>query len=91
MDIESEIKELKRRVDGLEGVVSVLSGHLAKVHPEVVTLKVGTIDRFDKVEDLVGKVIARVDMLNTQVWSLRDDLPEILEAAMNKVGRSGRI
>ena len=36
MDVESEIRELKRRVGDLEGAVSLLAGQFSKVHPEVI-------------------------------------------------------
>lgn len=79
MDLESEIKDLKRRVDDLEGAVSVLTGHVGRVHPDLVHLARTTTARFDKVEDLMGKVAGRLDLLNTQVWSLRDELPGMLD------------
>lgn len=84
MDIEGEITELKRRVGDLEGAVNVLAGRVGQVHPDLMALRQTTTDRFDKVEDLVGKVVGRLDDLNSQVWSLRDDLPHILSAARER-------
>lgn len=88
MDVESEILELKRRVGDLEGAVSVLTGHVGKVHPDLVALSTATAKRFDSVEELVGKVASRIDLLNNQLWSLRDDLPEMLATALEKNGQS---
>lgn len=82
MDIEREITELKRRVGDLEGAVNVLAGQVGKVHPDLVALGAATGRRFDKVEDLVGKVANRLDTLNTQLWSLRDDMPDLVVAAI---------
>ncbi len=84
MDVESEIMELKRRVGDLEGAVSVLTGQVGKVHPDLMALATATANRFDNVEELVSKVGGRIDLVNNQLWSLRDDLPEILAAALDK-------
>jgi hypothetical protein len=81
MDVEAEIRELKRRVGDLEGAVNVLSGQIGKVHPDLVAFAAASETRFDRMEDLVGKVTSRLDLMNTQIWSLRDDLPIILARA----------
>lgn len=83
MDVEHEINELRRRVGDLEGAVSVLTGQVGKVHPDLVIFSGSTQRRFDKVEDLVDKVATRLDTLNTQLWSLRDDLPQMLATALS--------
>ena len=84
MDIEHEITALKRRVGDLEGAVNVLTGQIGNVHPDLVALSTVATSRFDKVEDLVGKVFGRMDLMNTQIWSLRDDMPELVAAALAK-------
>ncbi len=78
MDVESEIRELKRRVGDLEGAVNVLAGQFGKVHPEVISLSKSAEMRFDKVEELMVKVSGRLDLMNTQLWGLRDDLPVLI-------------
>ena len=57
MDIEADVKDLRRQVGDLEGAIGALSGQ-------------------------VGQIVARLDTLNTQVWSLRDDLPLIVQSAV---------
>lgn len=84
MDVEKEIMDLKRRVGDLEGAVNVLTGQIGKVHPELVALGTATDSRFDKVEELFGKVVSRMDMMNTQIWSLRDELPGMIADAQRK-------
>jgi hypothetical protein len=86
MDIESEIQELKRRVGDLEGAVNVLSGRLSQVHPELVSLTRAAERRFDGVESLIGDLMSRLDLVNTQVWSLRDDLPDLISTALSDKG-----
>jgi hypothetical protein len=85
MDVETEITDLKRRVGELEGAVSVLTGHLGKVHPDLVTLSSTAKVRFDTVDSLMHRVFDRLDTMNTQVWALRDDLPELVSNAVRKV------
>jgi predicted nucleic acid-binding Zn-ribbon protein len=82
MDVEAEIRELKRRVDNLEGAVTVLAGKVGNLHPELQTLKETSVDRFDKIEDAMSRFVNRLDMVNTQIWSLRDDFPEIIDKAI---------
>lgn len=82
MDIENEIKTLKRRVDSLEGAVNVLAGHLGAIGPDVAELKALNVARFDTVDDTMRRLSQRLDTMNTQIWSLRDDLPELLGEAL---------
>ncbi|MGE0628209.1 MAG: hypothetical protein AB7O43_10325 [Hyphomicrobiaceae bacterium] len=84
MEFEDEIRNLKRRVDDLEGAVSVLTGQIGRVHPELVTLTETTAQRFDRIEGLVAKVASSLETVNTQVWSLRDDLPSLVLDAIRK-------
>ena len=84
MDVETEIKDLKRRVGDLEGAVNVLVGNVGGVQPELQALKSLTATHFDKVEGAMGSFIKRLDTMNTQIWSLRDDFPDLLSAAVRK-------
>lgn len=89
MDIEAEIRDLKKRVDDLEGAFSVLTGQLRTVSPGLTDLGKETRDRFDRVESTlrgldaqIGSVGTRMNGLELQVWSLRDDLPALIGAAV---------
>ena len=83
MDIEHEIRELKRRVGDLEGTVNVLMGQVTRLYPELNTLALQTTARFDKTDDALGKVVSRLERLDTHVWSLRDDLPDLIREALH--------
>jgi hypothetical protein len=87
MDIETEIQDLKRRVGDLEGAVNVLTGQLRDVHPNLVSLQSQTTQRFDTVEALMGRIVSRLDDVNLQVWSLRDDFPALVSAALDRAQR----
>lgn len=84
MDIEAEIHNLKRRVGDLEGAVNVLTGQISAIQPNIVALRDQSTESFNRVEGLIGRLVARVDTLNSQVWSLRDDLPELMNAALRE-------
>ncbi len=87
MDVEAEIDDLKRRVGDLEGAVNVLSGRIGQVHPELLEVKRQTNDGFSRLGGVMDKVVARLDTINTQVWGLRDDLPEIIGTILKHEGR----
>lgn len=84
MDIESEIRELKRRVDDLEGAVSVLTGQLGNVAPALVQIKDVSEHGLATIGDQMARFVKRLDTMNTQVWSLRDDLPGLVADAVKK-------
>lgn len=84
MDVEAEIKELKRRIANLEGAVSVLAGHVGGLQPDLQTLKDISVDRFTKIEEAMSRFVNRLDTMNTQIWSLRDDFPELIGNALRR-------
>jgi hypothetical protein len=87
MDVQAEISELKRRVGDLEGAVSVLTGHLGRVHPELLELQQQSAQSFDKIGSVMERLVVRMDTMGTHVWSLRDDLPSLIAEALIKSGR----
>lgn len=86
MDLEAEVLQLKRRVDDLEGAVNVLAGQVQATRPELIALKAETMRRFDAADGQMGRIVQRLDTMNTQVWSLRDDLPILLRKALAEAG-----
>lgn len=87
MDIEAELRHLKRRVDDLEGVVNDLTGQFRAIHPELMALKSETARRFDVADGQMVRIVNRLDSVNTQVWSLRDDLPLLFRRALDERDR----
>ena len=84
MDIEFEIRDLKRRVGDLEGAVNVLASRMQAARPELEALRSHCNGRFDNIDAQISKVVQHLDTLNTQTWSLRDDLPEMIAAALRR-------
>ena len=84
MDVEREILELKRRVGDLEGTVNVLAVNFGRIQPEIEALREATRPRFDALEELIQRMVGKMDALNAQVWSLRDDMPILLSDVLKK-------
>jgi flagellar capping protein FliD len=75
MDVESEIRDLKRRVGEIEGSFGFLTQQIKSVHKDLLAFQARTEQRLDKVD-------GRLDRLDKGVRSLRDDMPGIVGAAM---------
>ena len=82
MDFELEIRELQRRVGDLEGAVSVLAGQIGSVGPRLAALQEKEEAHFATLSRSLGDVMRGLDTMNTQIWSLRDDLPLLVRQAL---------
>mgnify|MGYP001235092208 CR=1 FL=1 len=82
MDLEAELKSLKQRMDDLEQAVNSIAGQFQAMHPELMALKAETCRRFDASDQMMARIVSRLDTVNTQVWSLRDDLPLLMRRAL---------
>lgn len=82
MDVEAELKELKRRVSDLEGAVNVLAGQMRTIQPQLEAFMSSAGKRFDDAERQMDRIVSRLDTVNTQVWCLRDDLPHLIRDAL---------
>jgi hypothetical protein len=71
MNIEAEIRELKRRVGELEGSFGFLTQQIKAVHKDLLAFQT--------------KTELRLDRLETEVRSLRQDMPGIVGSAMREV------
>jgi hypothetical protein len=89
MDVEAEIRDLKRGVGELEGSFGFLTGQIQNVHKDLLGFEEkaerklrehdGRFDRLDgKIDALDRKVDAKVD-------GLRHDLPGIVAETMREV------
>ncbi|MFA6139309.1 MAG: hypothetical protein WC684_01170 [Hyphomicrobium sp.] len=63
MDVESEIRDLKRRVGELEGTYGYLTGQLREVHRAVLGFQEQTNVRFDGVDARMDRFEQSLDAL----------------------------
>ena len=101
MDVEAEIRDLKRRVGELEGGFGFLTQQVQAVHRDLLGFQEQTDQRFDKVDEQFdkvdgrfGKVEGRLDRvesevrgLKVEVRQLREELPSVVGDVMREVLR----
>jgi archaellum component FlaC len=80
MDVEGEIRDLKRRVGELEGGFGFLTQQVRAVHLDLLNFQSQTNQRFDKIE-------AEVRGVKAQMTTLREDLPAVVGNVMREVLR----
>ena len=92
MDVEAEIRDLKRRVGDLEGAYSVLTGQVRDLQPDLRTFRAESLDNFERFRRVLDRVDTRLDdvgkrmqQMELQVWSIRDDLPELVREGIQTV------
>jgi len=96
MNVEAEIRELKRRVSELEGPFGFLTQQIKGVHKDLLTFQAKTERRFDKIEGRFNqvdgrfeKVEGRLDRVEGGIRRLREDMPGIVAGALREVRGSG--
>lgn len=94
MDMEGEIRDLKRRVGELEGGFGFLTQQVRAVHLDLLNFQTLTNNRFDKVdgrfdkvEDRLDRVEGRLGRVETGVRELREELPTVVGDVMREVLR----
>jgi predicted nuclease with TOPRIM domain len=97
MDVEAEIRDLKRRVSELEGSFGFLTQQLRGVHKDLLAFQARTEERFDKVEGRLDRldgrldgVDSRLDRVEAEGRTLRQELPGIVGNVMREVLREER-
>ena|SRR5437899_10122095 len=92
MNVEAEIRDLKRRVSELEGSSEFLTQQIKGVHRDLLGFQAKTEQRFDqvdgrldKVEGRLDRVESRLDVVDKSVRDLRHDMPGIVGSAMREV------
>jgi hypothetical protein len=97
MNVEAEIRDLKRRVSEIEGSFGLPTQQLKSVHKDLLTFQARTeqkfdkIDgRFDKVEGRFDRVDGRLDRVERGVRTLHEDMPKIVGSTMREVLREQR-
>jgi predicted RNase H-like nuclease (RuvC/YqgF family) len=92
MNVEAEIRDLKRRVSELEGSFGFLTQQVKTMHRDLLAFQEKTeqrfdqVDkRFDKIDGRLDKVDSRLDHLDRDVRELRTDMPKIVGDTMREV------
>ena len=94
MNIEAEIRDLKRRVSEIEGSFGFLTQQLKSVHKDLLSFQERTeqkfekVDgRFDRLEKEIRDVRKEVGDVRKEVGDLRKDMPGIVGNTMREVLR----
>ncbi|MGB6537714.1 MAG: hypothetical protein WBF58_17325 [Xanthobacteraceae bacterium] len=91
MNIEAEIRDLKRRVGELEGSFGFLTRQVQNVHKDLLTFEEKTEQRFHEVgqrfDRLEGKADALDRKIDTKVDGLVRALPGIVVDAVREANR----
>ncbi|HZQ11718.1 MAG TPA: hypothetical protein VFB31_02790 [Pseudolabrys sp.] len=98
MDVEAEIRDLKRRVGELEGSFGFLTRQVGDVHKDLLAFEARTEERFDGVDQKLQEHDRRFDRLDskidgvdrkidTKVDGLAKALPAIVGDAVREANR----
>src|SRR5215208_3152524 len=104
MNVEAEIRDLKRRVSELEGSFGFLTRQVKDVHKGLLAFEARTQQRFDKVDGRFEKVDGRfnkvegrldrvegkLDHIDRGLRGLREDMPGIVGDAIRTAQRERR-
>jgi hypothetical protein len=83
MDVEAEIRDLKRRVSEIEGSFGFLTRQVQGVHKDLLAFE-------EKTDKKLREHDARFDRLDRDIKGLRTDLPKIVADTMREVNREER-
>jgi len=81
MNVEAEIRDLKRRVGELEGSFGFLSGQVRDVHRSLLGFQEQTNERFDRIDARFNGVDTRFDRVEARLERVEktiDELPRAL-------------
>jgi hypothetical protein len=87
MDVEAEIRDLKRRVSELEGSFGFLPGQVRGVHKDLLAFEARTEQRFEAIDQRFDKVDGRLDRVEREVRGLREEMPRIVGDTLPEVLR----
>jgi predicted nucleic acid-binding Zn-ribbon protein len=89
MDVEAEIRDLKRRVGELEGSFGFLTRQVQSVHKDLLEFEERTEQKFQSVNNRLDRIDGKIDALDrkidAKVDGLRRDLPGIVGDTMREV------
>ena len=94
MDVEAEIRDLKRRVSELEGSFGFLTRQVGDVHKDLLAFEARTEVRFEQVDSKLrehdgrfDRLESKVDGVDRNVDGLARSLPRVVADTMREVLR----
>jgi predicted nucleic acid-binding Zn-ribbon protein len=91
MNVEAEIRDLKRRVSEIEGSFGFLTEQVKTVHKDLLAFQEQTEQRFDKVDGRLDRLESKIDSvdrkIDTKIDGLAKSLPGIISDTMREVLR----
>jgi len=82
MDVEAEIRDLKRRVSKLE--VRFLTQQVKNLHKDLLAFEAKTEEKLKEHDKRFDKIDGELDYLRRDVRGLRSDLPKIVGEAVRE-------
>ena len=87
MNIEAEIRDLKRRVSEIEGSFGFLTQQLKSVHKDLLSFQERTEQKFEKVDGRFDRLEKEIRDVRKEVGDLRKEMPGIVGNTMREVLR----
>src|SRR4051794_32359169 len=98
MNVEAEIRDLKRRVGDLECSFRFLTQQITNLHHGLLAFRARTEQWFEKIDGRLGKVegsLDRVegtlDRIEAGIAGLREDIPLVIACTMREVLRESEV
>ena len=90
MNVEAEIRDLKRRVSESEGSFGFLIQQVRSVHKDLLAFQAKVEQRFEKIEGRLDRADGRLDRIEKGVRGLRENMPGIVGDALQAALRDRR-
>ena len=90
INVEAEIRDLKRRVSELEGSFGFLTRQLQGVHKDLLSFQEKTERKLAEHDRRFDKIDGRFDKVEGELRGLRTDMPKIVAETMREVLRERR-
>ena len=90
MNVEAEIRELKRRVSELEGSFGFLTRQVQTVHKDLLAFEAKTEDKLKEHDKRFDKIEGEIQYLRRDFDGFRTDLPKIVGDVMREVNAENR-
>lgn len=88
MNVEAEIRDLKRRVGELEGGFGFLTNQVRDVHRDLLGFQQATEQRFDRLDDRMDRLDGGMDRLDGRMDRMEtkvDALPKALAETVREI------